>query len=481
MTRSREERRICEPSARTAVLSRDAAPIFAFVRGLPSPMTIPNDISSCLAPHDANALPVATAQLIVRRWAERAAMGERAATVERVALRAALDRVLAHDIVSPIDVPAHDNAAMDGYAFDGALLAQAAAANAPALSLELAGEARAGHPFEQPLGQGQCVRIMTGAPMPRGCDTVVPQEFVTLSDNGKRIAFDARSLAPGANRRRAGEDLARGRTALAAGRILRASDLGLVASLGMGEIAVRRRLRVAFFSTGDELRSLGEPLEAGCVYDSNRYTLFAMLARLNVEALDLGVVRDEPAALEAALRSAAQSADVVLSSGGVSVGEADFTRRMLQSLGDVAFWQLAMRPGRPLAFGRIWPSGTREGGERPALFFGLPGNPVAVMVTFYQFVREALLLMSGAQVPPPLQFAAVCDKSIKKRAGRTEYLRGIATRDADGTWRVAPTRSQGSGVLSSMSEANCFIVLAHDETDVDAGTRVEILPFEGLI
>lgn len=435
-------------------------------------MTISNDISSCIAPHDANALPVAAAQAAVRCWAEPVA------TVERVALRAALDRVLAEDIVSPIDVPAHDNAAMDGYAFAGAILAQAAAPDAAPLALEVAGNALAGHPFEHPLAAGQCVRIMTGAPMPAGCDTVVPQEFVMRAD--QRIAFDARRTAPGTNRRRAGEDLARGRPALLAGRIVRASDLGLIASLGIGEVAVRRRLRVAFFSTGDELRSIGEPLDAGCVYDSNRYTLFAMLARLNVEALDLGVVRDEPAALDAAFRSAAQSADVVVSSGGVSVGEADFTRRTLQTLGDVAFWQLAMRPGRPFAFGRIWPSG-REAGERSALFFGLPGNPVAVMVTFYQIVREALLLMSGAHAPAPPQFAAVSDMPIKKRPGRTEYLRGMATRDAGGTWHVAPTRSQSSGVLSSMSEANCFIVLAHDEADVAAGTRVDILPFDGLI
>jgi molybdopterin molybdotransferase len=438
-------------------------------------MTIPIDISSCLAPHDANALAVDTAQAIVRRWAEPVA------TVERVTLRSALDRVLAQDIVSPIDVPAHDNAAMDGYAFDGALLAPAIPAGAPTLTLDVAGEARAGHPFEQSLAPRQCIRIMTGAPMPRGCDTVVPQELVTRSDCGKQITFDAGCFALGANRRRAGEDLARGCTALAAGRIVRASDLGLIASLGISEVAVYRRLRVAFFSTGDELRSVGEPLDVGCVYDSNRYTLFAMLARLNVEALDLGVVRDEPAALEAALRSAAQSADVVLTSGGVSVGEADFTRRMLSSLGDVAFWQLAMRPGRPLAFGRVWPAGKREAGERAALFFGLPGNPVATMTTFYQIVREPLLLMSGAQVPPPLRIAAVCDTPIRKRAGRTEYQRGIAARDADGTWRVSPTRSQSSGVLSSMSEANCFIVLAHEQGDVDAGSRVDIVPFDGLI
>ncbi len=298
------------------------------------------------------------------------------ATIERVALRAALDRVLAEDVMSPINVPAHDNAAMDGYAFDGAVLNEGApsadGSGTTQLTLDVAGKALAGHPFIGTLAPRQCVRIMTGAPMPAGSDTVVLQESVTLG--GGQITFDAQHLARGAHCRLAGEDLARGRPALHAGRIMRPSDIGLVASLGIGEVAVRRRLRVAFFSTGDELRSVGEPLEAGCVYDSNRYTLSAMLARLNVEALDLGVVRDEPAAFEAAFRSAAQSADVVLSSGGVSVGEADFTRRMFETLGDVAFWRLAIRPGRPLAFGRLWPNGEsgRNSQERPALFLGCP-------------------------------------------------------------------------------------------------------------
>ncbi|PMS35660.1 molybdopterin molybdochelatase [Trinickia symbiotica] len=460
-------------------------------------MTTSDNISSFISEHDAQALPVGAAQAVVRRWAEPVA------TAERVALRAALGRVLAEDVVSPIDVPAHDNAAMDGYAFDGAIVDEAAAgapgasgakpdegaqgadgaapAAAQQLTLEVAGQALAGHPFAGALAARQCVRIMTGAPMPSGCDTVVPQEWVTVS--GKRVAFDRHRIARGANRRRAGEDLARGQPALRAGRIIRSSDVGLLASLGIAEVSVRRRLRVAFFSTGDELRSIGEPLAAGTVYDSNRYTIAAMLARLGVDALDLGIVRDEPAALEAAFRCAAQSADVVLSSGGVSVGEADFTRRMFEQLGDVAFWHLAMRPGRPLAFGRLWPNGAsgRQSGERPALFFGLPGNPVAVMATFYQIVREALLCMSGAEAAAPLTLAAAAAVTMKKRAGRTEYLRGIASRGADGAWRVTPTRTQSSGALSSMSEANCFIVLAHERGDVIAGELVDIMPFEGLI
>ena len=423
-------------------------------------MTTFEDISGCVPAHDAQALPVARAQAIVRRWAQPIA------TAERVALRASLDRVLAEDVISPIDVPSHDNSAMDGYAFDGTILADPAR-GAARLELDVAGQALAGHAFAGRIAAGQCVRIMTGAPIPAGCDTVIAQEQTERT--GERIAFNPRQIARGANCRRAGEDLTRGRAALSAGRIVRAADVGLLASLGVAEVAVHRRLR-----------SVGEPLDAGCVYDSNRYTLGAMLARLNVEALDLGIVRDEPAALEAAFRSAAQSADVVLSSGGVSVGDADFTRRMFETLGDVGFWQLAMRPGRPLAFGRLWPT-QRDDSVRPALFFGLPGNPVAVMVTFYQFVREALLAMSGAKVEAPLQMRATSSAPIKKRPGRTEYQRGIATRAADGTWLVAPTRSQGSGVLSSMSEANCLIVLAHEQSDVAAGTPVEIVPFDGLI
>lgn len=425
-------------------------------------MTTPNDTSGPSSSATAQPLPLDTARAFIQD-----AITPIEGT-EYVALRTALNRVLAQDIVSPIDVPAHDNAAMDGYAFAHSALS----------SLVVAGEARAGHPFDRTCGAGECVRIMTGAPMPAGCDTVVPQELVTRT--GATITFDAQTVAPGANCRRAGEDLARGRAALKAGRIVRPADLGLLASLGVAEVAVRRRVRVAFFSTGDELRSVGEPLDTGCVYDSNRYTLHAMLARLGVEALDLGVVRDEPDAIEAALRSAATSADVVLTSGGVSVGDADFTARMTATFGDVAFWQLAMRPGRPLAFGRLWPEGRGAGGKS-ALFFGLPGNPVAVMVSFYQLVHDALVAMSGAIVPRPLQFAAASSAPIKKRPGRTEFLRAVATRDETGKWSVTPTRSQGSGVLSSMSEANCFIVLAHGQGDVSAGEPVDIMPFEGLI
>ncbi|WP_321817760.1 MULTISPECIES: gephyrin-like molybdotransferase Glp [unclassified Paraburkholderia] len=434
-------------------------------------MTTPNIFSASagsLGQFDPQALPVSAAQAIVLQWVTPLAQGE------RVPLRDALARVLATDVISPIDVPAHDNSAMDGYAFDSAVLAQ----REGALTLQVAGKAFAGHPFTGAVAAGECVRIMTGAPMPAGCDTVVPQESVTASQHA--ITFAANAVAPGANRRRQGEDLARGSAALRAGRVLRASDIGLMASLGLVDVKVKRRLRVAYFSTGDELRSPGQTLDAGSIYDSNRYTLGAMLQRLNVEPIDLGVVRDDPDALAATLLQAAESADVVLTSGGVSVGEADFTRTQLQTLGDVTFWGLAMRPGRPLAFGRIW-SGGRPGAGRAALLFGLPGNPVATMVSFYQIVRPALIAMSGAQPQPVPLIPARCDAPIRKRPGRTEFQRGIAERDAQGHWRVTPTGSQSSGALSTMSEANCFIVLAHEADSLDAGDAVDIMLFDGLV
>ncbi|WP_395067431.1 gephyrin-like molybdotransferase Glp [Paraburkholderia silvatlantica] len=428
----------------------------------------PSGSAGCISQYDPQALPVSAAQAIVLQWATPLAASE------RVPLREALARVLAADVISPIDVPAHDNAAMDGYAFDGAALADASGG----LSLTVCGKAFAGHAYVGEVAAHACVRIMTGAPMPAGCDTVVPQEHVSLQ--GDVIAFEASAVTRGANARRKGEDLARGGVALAAGRVLRASDIGLLASLGLVEANVKQRLRVAYFSTGDELRSPGEPLEAGCIYDSNRYVLGAMLRRLHVEAIDLGVVRDDPAALAATLKLAAETADVVLTSGGVSVGEADFTRTQLQTLGDVSFWGLAMRPGRPLAFGRIW-SGGRPGAGRAALLFGLPGNPVATMVSFYQIVRPALMAMAGAQAQSVPLVPALSDQPIKKRAGRTEFQRGLARRDASGQWRVAPTGSQSSGALSTMSEANCFIVLAHEAGDLDAGDAVDIMLFDGLV
>lgn len=421
-------------------------------------------VISCLSDYDPTALPVAQANAIIGEVVEPVR------GTEQLALRTALDRVLAEDVISPIDVPAHDNSAMDGYAFQSAALAAGGD-----VVLEVIGTAYAGNACDAAPTAGQAVRIMTGAIMPGGCDTVVPQEFVDVQAGGNQIRFAADAVRPGDNRRLRGEDLARGQAALAAGRILQPADLGLLASLGVAEIKVRRRLRVAFFSTGDELRSIGEPLDPGCVYDSNRYTLHGMLRRLNVELIDMGVVRDDPAALEAAFRSACENADAVITSGGVSVGEADYTKQIMARLGDVTFWKIAMRPGRPMAFGRIASNG------REALLFGLPGNPVAVMVTFYHFVRGALHRQMGANVPPLPLMRVRSAAAIRKKPGRTEYQRGILAPAADGDWEVRITGQQGSGVLRSMSEANCFIVLGHEQEAVAAGDLVEVMLFDGLM
>lgn len=420
-------------------------------------------IASCVAGYDPQALPVASAQAFIARLVQPVQ------GIEHLSVRQALGRVLARDLVSPIDVPAHDNAAMDGYALRGLDLAD----DGPTL-LPVAGTGLAGQQRTEPVPPGHCLRIMTGAVMPDGLDTVVPQEFTSMEADG-RVQVPAGVVRVGDNRRLRGEDLALGEPALCAGRVLRPADLGLIASLGMAEVPVRRRLRVAFFSTGDELRSVGEPLDEGCVYDSNRYTLWGMLRRLGVDVIDMGVVRDDPQALREAFTTAAACADAVITSGGVSVGEADYTKRIMSELGEVLFWRIAMRPGRPMAIGRIGDSG------RQALLFGLPGNPVAVMVTFYAFVREALIAMSGATVEPLPFLRAASASALRKKPGRTEYQRGIVSQRDDGTWEVRITGSQGSGILRSMSQANGLVVLHHQQGHVAAGDLVDVIPFDGLI
>jgi molybdopterin molybdotransferase len=376
--------------------------------------------------------------------------------VEQVPIQAALGRVLAEEIVPRINVPAHDNSAMDGYAIRFSDVEK---------TLKEIGTALAGKPFHGQLGAGECVRIMTGAVMPPGADTVVIQEVV--KKEGERIL-----IPPGQkkaqNVRYAGEDLKVGTAVLRSGEPLKPADVGLIASLGIGEVCVRRRLRVAFFATGDELASIGQPLKEGEVYDSNRYTVHGMLARLGVEAIDMGVVRDDPAALEKAFLVGSKH-DVIITTGGVSVGEADFIKQMMAKLGEVLFWKIAMRPGRPMAFGKIG----------NAFLFGLPGNPVAVMVTFYQFVRDALLHMSGRDDAPIPLLKAVSAENLRKVPGRTEYQRGILFRE-QGEWKVRTTGQQGSGVLRSMSQANCFIVLEHERGQVKAGEPVAVQLFEGL-
>jgi molybdopterin molybdotransferase len=398
-----------------------------------------------------------------------------ASNIEIVSLDHAINRILAEDLLSPIDVPAANNSAMDGYAFDGKCLTTGESN----ISLQIVGTAYAGKPFEGKISAGQCLKIMTGAIMPDGCDTVIPQELTT-AQNEALIEFHQSQLKPGDNRRLRGEDLQQGKPAITVGRLLRPSDLGLAASLGISSLKVKRKLKVAILSSGDELRPLDQNLDPGSIYDSNRYSLTGLLNRLNLEIIDCGIVRDDPTSLKQAFIDAASKADVLISSGGVSVGEADFTKQIMQELGDVGFWKIAMRPGRPMAFGTLKPIA----GSLPAhktLFFGLPGNPVAVMVTFYQFVRSALLQFNGAnQTEPPIT-QAISEAPIRKKPGRTEFQRAILGRGKDGRPTVKLTGSQGAGVLRSMSEANCFVILAHDQGNVSAGDWVDIALFDGLL
>jgi molybdopterin molybdotransferase len=413
---------------------------------------------SCADDYDPNSMPVDKARALIRAFLHPVT------TIERVNVRAALGRVLAADVISPIDVPAHDNSAMDGYA-----LRHADIDGRDSTTLAIVGTAFAGKPFDGAIGAGQCVRIMTGGVVPQGADAIVMQEHAQAAEGKVTIGGGHRK---GQNLRKAGEDLAQGQPALRRGTLVRPADIGLVASLGIGEVCVYRRLRVAFFSTGDELVSIGTQPGPGQIFDSNRYTIYGMLERLGVDAIDMGVVRDDPALLEDAFRRAAECADVVITSGGVSVGEADFVKALLDQLGEVLFWKIAMKPGRPLAYGRVG----------SAHFFGLPGNPVSVMVTFYQFVRDALLVLMGRDpVLPAPTLRAACTSPLRKAPGRTEFQRGILSQGADGTWTVRATGEQGSGILSSMAQANCFIILPTDQGNVAAGATVDVQLMDGVV
>lgn len=382
---------------------------------------------------------------------------------EHLPLQEALGRILAEDVVSPIEVPGHTNSAMDGYALAGSELQQGSR------EFTIVGTAYAGTPWPGRCGPGECVRIMTGAPMPAGTDSVVMQEkSEKLGDDRIRIGEGQRR---GQNVRLAGEDIPKGSIVLRAGRRLIPADLGILASLGLGEVGVYTRPRVAFFSTGDELRGIGEPLKPGELYDSNRYTLHGMLQRAGVEVFDLGVVKDDPEALARAFSEASQLADVVITSGGVSVGEADYTKSILESRGEMHFWKIAMKPGRPLAFGRL---------DR-TLFFGLPGNPVAVMVTFYQFVLPALHTLAGSEPYRPFTLLARSEGAIRKRAGRFEFLRGRLKQNPAGEFSVFCLDRQGSGILTSMSQGDCFILLETECDGVAPGEQVLVQPFAGLV
>ncbi len=422
-----------------------------------------DDIAQALQGFDPQALSVDKAQEFIQHLVQTLPP----ISTEELGLMQALGRVVAQDIISPINVPAHDNSAMDGFAFDGKQLGHTA------LHLRVIGTAFAGKAWQGTVSLGECVKIMTGAVMPAGLDTVIAQELTTVDSSGADtiVEIPVGILQAGDNRRKAGEDLQQGLPALLAGSTLTPAALGLVASLGIAKVKVYRPLRVAYFSTGDEVLSLGDAIREGAVYDSNRYTVFGLLSRMGCQVVDMGVVRDDPVLLEQAFQQASTNADVVITSGGVSVGEADFTKAMMKKLGDVAFWKIAMRPGRPMAVGRL--------GD--CILFGLPGNPVAVMVTFLAFVKPALLQMMGCSSNTTPYLRAKSAVALRKKPGRTEYQRGFVHTLPDGTLQVEAAGNQGSGILRSMVEANGLIVLHHQQSSVAAGDEVDVMMFDGAI
>ena len=398
---------------------------------------------------------------------------KRSDAMEKLPLKQCLGRILSNDILSPINVPANDNSAMDGFAFNSKELKT----DREQIHLRIVGTVYAGQTSVPPTQASECIKIMTGAMMPPDCDTVIPQEFTQLSDEGL-ITFAKHTVRAGENRRLRGEDLQADKPAIQQGRILKASDIGLAASLGIAELGVYQRIKVAILSSGDELCDMSEPLVPGKIYDSNRFSLHACLSRLGFEIIDCGIVRDTPEDLRHAFTLASQKADVIISSGGVSVGEADFTKQIMDELGEVGFWKIAMRPGRPMAFGSLKPISPKTS---PTVFFGLPGNPVAVMVTFYQFVRNALLQLNGALKPEIPLVLVQSAEAIRKKSGRTEFQRGVLFRDSEGKLFVKSTGSQGAGILRSMSEANCFMILHHDQGNIAPGDWVDVEIFDGLL
>jgi molybdopterin molybdotransferase len=382
---------------------------------------------------------------------------------ERVDLRHALGRILAEDVKAAFDTPPEDNSGMDGYAFRSEDIK-----NNKTLSLKLVGQSLAGHPYHGTVESCQAIRIMTGAKVPDSTDTVVMQEHTeTTSDDTLLITTVPRAFS---NVRKAGDDLKTGETFLAAGKKLSPTDLAFLATQGIAEVTVSRRLKVAFFSTGDELRSIGEQLQEGQIYDSNRYSLYGLLKNLDIEIVDMGVVKDDRNSIEQAFETASSIADAVITSGGVSVGDADFVKETLEKLGQINFWKISMKPGKPLAFGTLGKS----------LFFGLPGNPVSVIATFYLFVQPALKRMMGESIVLPLTIKAKTTEFLKKRPGRTDFQRGILEQTDSGELTVRNAGTQASHVLTAMSRANCFIVIAAESGSIEAGELVDVQPFEGL-
>ncbi len=381
---------------------------------------------------------------------------------EDLPLLESLNRILAQDIISKINVPAHTNSAMDGFA-----LRQNDLSNLD--TFKVAGTILAGKIYNKDIEPHECVRIMTGAPIPEELDFVIPQEYVKFdATNQTMTVMDYQGSS---NVRQAGEDLSIGEVALHKGRKITANDIGLLASLGLPSVTVYRKLKVAFFATGDELRRPGEKLEPGQIYNSNSYSIYGMLQSLNVEPIDLGLIKDNPAKIKAAFLKAADMADVVLTSGGVSVGEADYVKLVLDEIGQIDLWRLSIKPGKPLAFGKI----------NQAYFFGLPGNPVSSSVVFYKIVKPMLNILMGQQQNIfPLVLSAKVQNDINKKSNRMEFLRGVLTRGQNGP-EVKITKNQGSGVLSSMYKANCLVVLDEKTTKVSAGDMVNVEPFYGLL
>ena len=427
-----------------------------------------NHIVSCLSGYDPDSMSVSDALNIILELTQEYCKGLGS---ELVSLMDAPGRVLYNDLISTLDVPAQDNAAMDGYAFAHKSVNQ----RKETAKLKIRGSISAGEIISDEILPGECVKIMTGAKMPTMCDTVIPQEFVSIS-NGK-ACFTSSIVKEGDNRRKKGEDLKFGNPVLQRGRLLSAADVGLVASLGISEIEVYKKLRVGYFSTGNELRSPGQELDDGCIYDSNRYTISAMLSRLPVDIIDFGVAADNPRTLEAVFKNAVSKVDLIVTSGGVSVGESDFTKQVMKSLGSVEFWKIAMRPGRPMAVGTI--KKPNEADSNQTIVFGLPGNPVAVMVTFFIFVLPAIRRMVGNQryLNKKLKFPLLT--SVKKKKGRTEFRRGSLVSVNEDIF-VKVQENQGSGILRSMSEADCLVILEHDEQTYEAGDKVSVLVFDGL-
>ena len=383
---------------------------------------------------------------------------------KRIKLRKSLGRVLAQDIQSTMDVPNHTNSAMDGFAFDGRDLDEQGFAE-----LTIVGTAYAGKPYTEAAQAGQAVKIMTGAIMPEGTDTVVMQEYVEMLENPQKIKITKAARAK-QNVRNAGEDIRKSETVLSSGTRIGAAELGLIASMGLEKVTVFKKPRVAFFSNGDEVRKVGEPLEHGEVYDSNRHTLYAMFKSMCVKAIDLGVVGDDYDEIKAIIQRGNIKADMVVTSAGASVGEADYIYDIISELGQMSLWKLAIKPGRPLAFGELSKS----------VFFGLPGNPVSVMLTCVLCVKPSLEKLSGQTVVEPLKVRATTATDLRKRPGRSEYQRATAYRDENGNLLVNAQKYQGSGVLSSMAKGNCFVVLPLESSNIKAGEQVDIILFSEL-